>query len=311
MISWNKVPVLLLAFNRPDTTQKVFDVIKKAKIQHVYIALDWPRDRDEKILTDKTKLIFEQQIDRDCDVHKLYRDKNLWCQKAVVEAINRFFDHVDYGIILEDDCVPSIDFFDFCMKIDSKYKNNKNVFCISGSNFLQKTSVEDNYIFTRHNPLLWWRATRKDRWSKYTTYLHLQQKILNEKFSIHEKWLLIKPAIVEYVFWDYWDAHWYLVCYYNKWFTIVPTKNMITNIGMHGIHSQRPWPYHNLPVFDFAIKNIGDIDISPDLRYDTEMKKFIRKMYIYNHISRLLKNIWLYTTIKKLVIYWSHKFYTR
>ena len=36
-------PILFLLFNRPDTTEKVFNVIRKIKPKYLYIAADGPR----------------------------------------------------------------------------------------------------------------------------------------------------------------------------------------------------------------------------------------------------------------------------
>ncbi|MFN2303412.1 MAG: hypothetical protein ACK2TV_06735, partial [Anaerolineales bacterium] len=38
-----KTPVLFLVFNRPKATQQVFEEIRKAKTQRLYIAADGPR----------------------------------------------------------------------------------------------------------------------------------------------------------------------------------------------------------------------------------------------------------------------------
>ena len=60
--------VLLIAFNRPETTQKVFDAIKKAKPQKLYFAVDAPRNgniEDERNVIRVKEII--NQVDWDCD----------------------------------------------------------------------------------------------------------------------------------------------------------------------------------------------------------------------------------------------------
>ena len=39
-----ETPVLFIIFNRPDTTKRVFNSIKKAKPKKLYIAADGPRE---------------------------------------------------------------------------------------------------------------------------------------------------------------------------------------------------------------------------------------------------------------------------
>ena len=47
-------------------------------------------------------------VDWDCDVKKLYRQKNLGCKIAMSNAITWFFENVEEGIILEDDCLKEV-----------------------------------------------------------------------------------------------------------------------------------------------------------------------------------------------------------
>ena len=105
-------PVLFLIFNRPDTTQKVFDAIKKAKPKQIFVAADGPREdkEGEKEKCEQARKVIEK-IDWDCKVKTLFRDKNLGCKVAVSSAIDWFFENVEEGIILEDDCLPSQSFF--------------------------------------------------------------------------------------------------------------------------------------------------------------------------------------------------------
>jgi hypothetical protein len=102
-----RTPILFLIFNRPEPTKRTFDEIRRAKPAELYIAADGPREAklDDPELCNETRAIVKD-IDWKCEVHTLFRDKNLGCKKAVSSAIDWFFDNVDAGIILEDDCVP-------------------------------------------------------------------------------------------------------------------------------------------------------------------------------------------------------------
>ncbi len=102
------VPILFLIFNRPDTTQKVFNVIKEIKPKKLFVAADGPRigREGETILCQKTRDIIKQ-INWDCELKTLFRENNLGCGKSVSSAITWFFENVEEGIILEDDCLPN------------------------------------------------------------------------------------------------------------------------------------------------------------------------------------------------------------
>src|SRR5438094_898154 len=98
------VPILFLIFNRPDTTKKVFDHIRKARPKQLFVAGDGPRPgrEDDVINCVATRKIIDD-VDWECDVKTLWFDQNLGCGKAVSSAITWFFQHVPEGIILEDD----------------------------------------------------------------------------------------------------------------------------------------------------------------------------------------------------------------
>ncbi len=77
-------PILFLIFNRPDTTQKVLNAIRQAKPKQLFVAADGPREnkKGEREKCEQTRRIIEQ-VDWDCEVHTLFRDKNLGCKMAV------------------------------------------------------------------------------------------------------------------------------------------------------------------------------------------------------------------------------------
>ena len=143
------VPVLLLIFNRPDTTQKVFDIIKQVKPSKLYVASDGAREgnsNDERFCKQARNIT--EQVDWECDVKYLYRDKNLGCRVAISSGIDWFFEYVDEGVILEDDCLPSKSFFWFCQELLEKYRDNDKVMQINGNFYLDGVmEFENSYYF--------------------------------------------------------------------------------------------------------------------------------------------------------------------
>ena len=129
------LPILLLIFNRPDNAQRLLDQLRKIQPTQLYIGADGARihKEGETVLVQKARAIFEQ-IDWDCTIHTLYRTDNLGCRAAVAGAIDWFFEQVEYGVILEDDCLPHLDFFAFCQQMLHTYQDKKEVVHIGGFN---------------------------------------------------------------------------------------------------------------------------------------------------------------------------------
>ena len=109
----------------------------------------------------------------------MFREKNLGCKNAVSKAINWFFDNEEMGIILEDDCLPNLNFFLFCEELLNKYKNEKEIGMISGNNFFEDKKIKNSYIFSYGN--IWGWASWKRAWQNYDVNIRRwkNQKVKN------------------------------------------------------------------------------------------------------------------------------------
>lgn len=226
-------PVLLLIFNRPDLTLQVFDAIKKAKPSQLFIAADGPRNEKEKILCEETRRVVEV-IDWECKVHRLYRENNLGCKVAVSEAITWFFDNVEEGIILEDDCLPIVDFFTFCDTMLNQYRNNPQVGHISGASFIaSKPSSEYNHYLSSLG-YIWGWACWKKTWDKYEI-----DPLANE----FVEWSSLPGNFFQKMYWynnlaqihlgklNTWDFQLQYCLWKNKFKSVVCVNNLVKNIG--------------------------------------------------------------------------------
>lgn len=232
-------PVLFLIFNRPETTKKVFNEIKKAQPKQLFIAADGPREEKEgeQEKCEQTRKIIEQ-IDWECKVKKLFRNKNIGCKLAVSSAIDWFFENVEEGIILEDDCLPVQSFFWFCQELLNYYRNDSRIIHISGNNFqFGKKRGNGSYYFSKY-PHVWGWATWKRAWQYFDVKMLSFEKFKEQKQIInifYEKqqqdyWMKVfqKTSIGEI---DTWDYIWAYTCMNNNGLCINPNVNLVSNIG--------------------------------------------------------------------------------
>jgi len=234
--------VLLIIFNRPDTTQKVFEAIRKAKPKKLFVASDGPRPekQGEKEKCEECRRI-ATNIDWDCDLHTLFRTENVGCGHGPSEAMNWFFSQVDNGIVLEDDCVPHYSFFRYCNQLLNYYKNDPSVMHIGGTNsqFGRKRGT-GSYYFSKY-PHIWGWATWKHAWEKFKySFTKEDENKLKEIFEEYDftnaekeywlkHWELVKNGERR----DIWDIQWTFSCWLNQGKTIVPNVNLISNIGFN------------------------------------------------------------------------------
>lgn len=143
------VPVLLIFFNRPGCFEQVFEQVKKARPNKLFLYQDGARGGNEKdkIGIAKCRAIAED-IDWECEVHRLYQEKNVGCDPSGYNARKWVFEYVDRCIVLEDDCVPSQSFFPFCKELLEKYKDDQRIEMICGMNNLEYFDSPYSYIFS-------------------------------------------------------------------------------------------------------------------------------------------------------------------
>src|SRR5260221_12750058 len=155
--------VLSLIYNRPETTRRVMEAIRKIRPAKLYIPADGPRpNRKEDVEKCKEVREIASVIDWECDVTKLFRNENLGCGKGPSSAISWFFEHETEGIILEDDCLPSPDFFRFCAALLEGYRYDTRIMEIVCNNFeKERGRVEYSYFFSK-TIYLWRGAPRRD-----------------------------------------------------------------------------------------------------------------------------------------------------
>ncbi len=239
-----KTPILLLIYNRPEYTQKVFDSIKKVKPAKLFISADGPKsNEDDKKLCIKTRKIIDQ-IDWPCDLHTNFKNENSGCRLGVSNGINWFFENVDYGIILEDDCLPCESFFGYCEKLLDKYRDEKRIMMISGSNPVTEIDSNFDYFFSRFFHIWGW-ATWKRAWDKFDIEMkdwpkYKEEKILSKIFSHnHDNKIFIEQMFDDAYGNDkssVWSLQWTYSCLINDGLVILPSHNLVSNIGLKGVH---------------------------------------------------------------------------
>jgi hypothetical protein len=233
------IPVLFLIFNRPDTTEKVFEKIREIKPKKLYVSADGARANKpgefEKCAQAKNVL---KKIDWDCDLNVNYSEMNFGCKEGVTKGINWFFENVEQGIILEDDCVPNLSFFNFCEVMLNKYKDDKRVMHIGGVNFQDSNKRgNDSYYFSRFCHVWGW-ATWKDRWDKYDVnmsdynddkYNSVSEIITGDK-EISNYYKRLFDTVKNNKL-DTWDFQWVWTVWKNDGLSIIPNVNLVKNIG--------------------------------------------------------------------------------
>lgn len=236
------VPVLLVTFNRPDTLGRVLSVLKEAKVKRLYVAGDAPRvgkPQDETKVRAVRDLI--AGIDWPCEVKTNYQTANQGCSVGPFLAMDWFFSQEEAGIVLEDDCLPHADFFPYCQELLQRYKDDPRIMTISGERtpLSPKSEFYDlSYGFSRFS-LTWGWASWRRAWKTFDLALKSwpqarqagwlkglfrDEDVYNGLYDAFEGVYTGRHDTV-------WDYQWTYNCLFHSGLSIIPSKNLISNIG--------------------------------------------------------------------------------
>lgn len=248
-----KTPVVFIIFNRADTARRVFEVIREARPARLFVIADGPRSEraGERELCLETRAIIDQ-VDWDCQVETDFSAVNLGCRRRVASGLSWVFSQVDEAIILEDDCLPDPSFFGFCEELLERYRDDERVMHIAGTNFQSgnseygKRASSSSYYFSRYNHCWGW-ATWRRAWSKFDGTMscwpevrrqgYLADILAGDEWAV-PYWERSFQEVYEGRI-DSWSFVWTLSCWVNNGLTILPTTNLISNIGFNpqGAHT--------------------------------------------------------------------------
>jgi hypothetical protein len=265
------VPILIAIYNREDVTLEMYKILEKIKPKYLYINADGPKlnNKLDEVRCNNTRSIF-LNLKWDCDIKYNFSSYNKGCKLSVSEGITWFFNDNEYGIILEDDCIPNVSFFYYCKELLELYKNDNRIFHINGTNFLgnEQLHITDSYSFTKFVSIWGW-ATWRRSWLKYdlkmTNFPDFSKNKLDSKsFSIYAKHHYYKSF--EDIYFNNinsWSTQWIFTIYFHNGFTITPNCNLVSNIGTQ-----------NNPTHKFLLNRFRDFLNTKELTFPLIHPKF-------------------------------------
>lgn len=302
---YTTVPVAIVFFNRADTLKFVFDAVRAAKPQKLFLIQDGPRPgrSEERQKVEECRRVVEN-VDWPCEVVRDYSEVNLGCGARVSSGISNAFKTVDRLMILEDDCVPSLGMFSFCEEVLEKYKDDTRINMISGMNHLGKIDISDgDYLFCKTGAIWGW-ATWKRVWDTYEFSMpYFSEKRTMELFShlrlpkyyiesMNRTGSARQVALCNGEKLSAWTYQFAMVRHLYSQLVIVPDRNLISNIGVtedatHGSGSLRVLPKGIQRVFFMKTYNYENAIKHPkyiieDTCYDEQVRKILGQSKLQN-----------------------------
>lgn len=296
-------PILFITFRRPDTTKRVFAMIRQAHPKKLYIAQNFPdSDNAEEVEKWNDVRAIIENIDWDCDVQRLYREQYLDAKTSISTAINWFFENEGEGIVLEDDCLPHPTFFRFCEEMLEKYRDDERIAMISGDNFqFGRKRTKYSYYFSRYTHIWGWASWRR-AWDNYDVDMKIWHEIRDGGWL--EDLLGAKKSVW---YWknrfenvhkgkiDTWDYQWTFSCWIQNALTVLPNVNLISNIGfdMKAVHTNVKDKFVEMKIKPMRFPISHPDYILRDSKADSfvESKMFSGKSLVLRVIKRVINKL--------------------
>ena len=305
------IAVLILGYNRPSDMRKLIEALRPISPSRIYFSVDGPRkhkEDDHKQVLETQRLLSE--INWNCDVKTRFLTSNIGCKMAISTAIDWLFENEDYGIILEDDCLPTPAFFEFTAKRLMEHKDEPQIMHISGSSyFMKEPDDKSSYYFSRI-PNVWGWATWKRAWNNMQlidsnldmslTSVTVHKYFNNKKIS---KWFLRYVEEAKSPNSSVWSTSWTLSIINNEGICIAPLGNLVENIGFRdsATHSTGT-SFRRYEEFKFGedsnLPSPKTLEVNEEL--DRMRFKIIEKTDPNEFLSRKIKLMFLISTYKIL-----------
>ena len=291
------VPVKINIWIRPECQRKQFEVIKKVRPSILFVTSDGGRNPAEWKKIKANRKIYDEEIDWDCTVYKLYMDHNCGMYEMGERRAELIWNKVDRCIFLEDDDIPSESFFRFCAELLDKYKDDYRIYSISGLNYFGEYDRTDNDYFFSGEACIWgiayWKRSYIQRLTPIPEDNSYELECIKDVAS-HEK-KGYEKIVQGYSTNRYYKGHIASDEFYKNYtrfsehqLSIIPKYNLISNVGYgeDGAHtdkfSQLPKSVqriYQLPTYELSFPLKHPRHIVADLKYD----RYVNKVLCWNH----------------------------
>lgn len=305
-------PVLVSVYNRKQSLLDCIFHLKKcslAKETELFIVSDAGIKEEDKIII---KSIREelQRIEGFKKINIIEREQNLGSYISINSAINEILLKYKKIIFLEDDIRVSPYFLEYMNICLEKFKDQKDIFSISGYMFpikkIEKNLNKDIFLWKRYCP--WGMGTWLDRWEEIDFELKNGKKFLSNKKRKREykqiepnSYILLEKNIQNEIVTA--DTR---ICYHmflKEMYTIYPRKTLTVNRGHNGSgeHCRKEKKYY------FQELDTTFLPVIEEKKMLLQQDYIDRIMYKYHYsivneiIKPFLKKIYLFNILKKIM----------
>ena len=300
MVKYNEghninIAIVYYCYNRLDHTKRsLLKILEYRKDFHLYIFSDAAKDAANQDVIDVRRYLKNTTSSLD-NTTIILRNKNYGLSSNVINGISQVFkDGFDAVIVLEDDCVPGSDFFNFMTNALNFYANNKDVMHLSAFGLPLKHKFNQDYYFTPY-PCSWGWGTWKKNWFECNFEDNTLYNNILDDYSVKKQFdwsgksfsyflsLYLDNKI------DSWLIRWYVHIFKNKGLCLWAIDSKLANIGFdgtgaHKVQFDRFNQKHITEKTEIIFKN----DLILDLKIISNFKQFFMGPALLDKIKTML-----------------------
>ena len=224
-------------------------------------------------------------------VHLNCLKKNNGVSLGPVKALDWFFSQNDFGVILEDDIIPTKEFFDFVKEIYCKYNGVDKVLTINSGSYSTAPEILDLKYYYSGYVHIWGWATWSNVWSKYRLVLSSKDidKLCNQRNwnSSGEKRYWRKNFYKHHTY--HWDFQLSFLSFELEGINITPTRTLTENIGFeHSSHLFLADPVRERKAFEGELPQSPPQELIINSSMDYQTYRETRSFH-WTRVIRLLR----------------------
>lgn len=249
------VPALVIAFKRADALERCIQRLLESGVTKLYFAVDGPRTAEEKIKVDAVKRVIDA-VPKEVFCQLRSSPRNKGCRAWVSSSISWFFDHEEFGMIVEEDILLDPRFPSWCAAQNSLLASNErimhlNAFYPESPNLPARTPHLTRYATS------WGWATWRRAWRRYDDSMHafLARSLVKRFFFLKRRMGVGWLTTIHYFLalhmtaqgkLSSWAYRWNLSIWSVEGLAVSPGTNLSENIGVGGDASHTSHETHLL-----------------------------------------------------------------
>jgi hypothetical protein len=285
---------LIIGYRRHSLLESQINVLVEGGIKRIYISLDAAGNKDSEydvnLTLEVAKALKRSRIDVNITIAT--HSKNVGCAAGVLSACDWFFSQEKFGLILEDDCIPTVDFINFCADAREHLIESEKIWLICGTQFAPSYLSFQTWNISKY-ALIWGWATSDKKWHEIATSLHKPTQIsrkIRVKNSERRYWMAgARRATLGIV--DAWDSLLVSQMISAEKFALLPSASLVRNVGFDSAAThttvKNQWLDHT-PAFFVHTDLVPQINSALD---DWLRKKFYRISFRHLFSTRITQVI--------------------